>query len=62
MILADAFKLASIATTIYPKPQLILCLSDPLAADYSRRCCAQSRVSQKPARPAGRGFLPLLRW
>jgi hypothetical protein len=31
-VLADAFKLAWIATTIYPKPQLILCLSDPLAA------------------------------
>ena len=31
-VLADAFKLAWIATTIYPRPQLILCLSDPLAA------------------------------
>jgi hypothetical protein len=31
-VLADAFKLAWIATTIYPRPQLILCLSDSLAA------------------------------
>jgi hypothetical protein len=31
-VLADAFKLAWIATTRYPRPQLILCLSDPLAA------------------------------
>lgn len=31
-VLADAFKLAWIGTTIYPRPQLILCLSDPLAA------------------------------
>lgn len=31
-VLADAFKLAWIATTLYPQPQLILCLSDPLAA------------------------------
>lgn len=31
-VLADAFKLAWIATTIDPRPQLILCLSDPLAA------------------------------
>jgi hypothetical protein len=31
-VLADAFKLAWIATTLYPRPQLILCLSDPLAA------------------------------
>jgi hypothetical protein len=31
-VLADAFKLAWIATTIYPRPQLILCLSDPSAA------------------------------
>ena len=31
-VLADAFKLAWIATTVYPRPQLILCLSDPLAA------------------------------
>jgi hypothetical protein len=31
-VLADAFKLAWIATTFYPRPQLILCLSDPLAA------------------------------
>jgi hypothetical protein len=31
-VLADAFKLAWIATTINPRPQLILCLSDPLAA------------------------------
>ncbi|HEY5401030.1 MAG TPA: hypothetical protein VIL16_37155 [Trebonia sp.] len=31
-VLADAFKLAWIATTIYPRPRLILCLSDPLAA------------------------------
>jgi hypothetical protein len=31
-VLADAFKLTWIATTMYPKPQLILCLSDPLAA------------------------------
>jgi hypothetical protein len=30
-VLADAFKLAWIATTVYPRPQLILCLSDPLA-------------------------------
>jgi hypothetical protein len=30
--LADAFRLAWIATTVYPRPQLILCLSDPLAA------------------------------
>jgi hypothetical protein len=31
-VLADAFKLAWIATTVYPRPRLILCLSDPLAA------------------------------
>ena len=31
-VLADAFKLAWIATTIYPRPQLVLCLSDPVAA------------------------------
>ena len=31
-VLADAFKLAWIATTIYPRPQLILCLGAPLAA------------------------------
>jgi hypothetical protein len=31
-VLADAFKLAWIATTLYPRPQLVLCLSDPLAA------------------------------
>jgi hypothetical protein len=31
-VLADAFKLAWIATIIYPRPQLILCMSDPLAA------------------------------
>jgi hypothetical protein len=31
-ILADAFKLAWIATTVYPRPRLILCLSDLLAA------------------------------
>lgn len=31
-VLADAFKLTWISTTMYPKPRLILCLSDPLAA------------------------------
>lgn len=31
-VLADAFKLSWIATTIYPRPRLILCLSDPAAA------------------------------
>ena len=31
-VLADAFKLTWISTTIYPRPRLILCLSDPLAA------------------------------
>ena len=31
-VLADAFKLTWIATTIYPRPKLILCLSDPQAA------------------------------
>ena len=31
-LLADAFKLAWIATTLNPRPQLILCLSDPAAA------------------------------
>jgi hypothetical protein len=31
-VLADAFKLTWIATTIYPRPRLILCLSDPQAA------------------------------
>jgi hypothetical protein len=31
-VLADAFKLAWIASTVYPRPQLFLCLSDPLAA------------------------------
>jgi hypothetical protein len=31
-VLADAFKLAWIGTTLYPRPQLILCLSDQLAA------------------------------
>jgi hypothetical protein len=32
VVLADAFKLTWIATTMYPRPRLILCLSDPLAA------------------------------
>jgi hypothetical protein len=31
-VLADAFKLAWIGTTLYPRPRLILCLSDPQAA------------------------------
>jgi hypothetical protein len=31
-VLADALKLTWIATTIYPRPRLLLCLSDPLAA------------------------------
>jgi hypothetical protein len=31
-VLADAFKLTWISTTTYPRPRLILCLSDPLAA------------------------------
>jgi hypothetical protein len=31
-VLADAFKLTWIATTMSPRPRLILCLSDPLAA------------------------------
>jgi hypothetical protein len=31
-VLADAFKLTWISSTMYPRPQLILCLSDPLAA------------------------------
>jgi hypothetical protein len=31
-VLADALKLTWISTTIYPRPRLILCLSDPLAA------------------------------
>jgi hypothetical protein len=31
-VLADAFKLTWISTTMYPRPRLILCLSDPLAA------------------------------
>jgi len=31
-VLADAFKLTWIAATMDPRPQLILCLSDPLAA------------------------------
>ena len=31
-VLADALKLTWIATTIYPRPRLVLCLSDPLAA------------------------------
>ena len=31
-VLADALKLTWIATTIYPRPRLILCLSDPVAA------------------------------
>jgi hypothetical protein len=31
-VLADAFKLTWIATTMYPRSRLILCLSDPLAA------------------------------
>ena len=31
-VLADAFELSWISTTMYPRPQLILCLSDPLAA------------------------------
>ena len=29
---ADAFKLAWISSTLYPRPDLVLCLSDPLAA------------------------------
>lgn len=31
-VLADAFKLTWISHTIYPRPRLILCLSDPAAA------------------------------
>lgn len=31
-VINDAFKLTWIATTLYPKPHLILCLSDPQAA------------------------------
>ena len=31
-VLADAFKLTWISITMYPRPRLILCLSDPLAA------------------------------
>jgi hypothetical protein len=31
-VLSDAFKLAWISTTIYPRPRLVLCLSDPRAA------------------------------
>lgn len=31
-VLSHAFKLTWIASTIYPRPRLILCLSDPLAA------------------------------
>jgi hypothetical protein len=31
-VLSDAFKLTWIASTIYPRPRLILCLSDALAA------------------------------
>ena len=31
-MLSDAFKLTWISTTMYPRPRLILCLSDPLAA------------------------------
>jgi hypothetical protein len=31
-VLADALKLTWIASTMYPRPRLILCLSDPLAA------------------------------
>ena len=31
-VLSDALKLTWIATTIYPRPRLILCLSDPDAA------------------------------
>jgi hypothetical protein len=31
-VLADAFKLTWISTTMHPRPRLILCLSDPLAA------------------------------
>ena len=31
-VLADAFKLAWISRTLYPRPDLILCLSDPFAA------------------------------
>jgi hypothetical protein len=31
-VLADALKLTWIASTIYPRPRLILCMSDPLAA------------------------------
>jgi hypothetical protein len=32
-VLADALKLSWISMTIYPRPRLILCLSDPLAAN-----------------------------
>ena len=31
-VLSDAFKLTWISRTIYPRPRLILCLSDPVAA------------------------------
>jgi hypothetical protein len=31
-VLADSFELIWISTTMYPRPRLILCLSDPLAA------------------------------
>jgi len=36
-VLADAFKLAWISSTLYPRPDLVLCLSDPLAAAPFRR-------------------------
>jgi hypothetical protein len=31
-VLSDALKLTWISTTIYPRPRLVLCMSDPLAA------------------------------
>jgi hypothetical protein len=31
-VLTDALKLTWIATTIYPRPELVLCMSDPVAA------------------------------
>ena len=53
-VLADAFKLTWVSTTMYPKPRLILCLSDPLAAapfqpGARRGQRGHSRISASPS-------------
>lgn len=44
-VLADAFKLTWISSTIYPRPRLFLCLSDPAAAAPFLPLLKHSRIS-----------------